>query len=145
MISIMDNNNHKKAWQPKGTLCSKLLYMQTLQHPISSSIHAPIRKTAKGISFFNWCKKQEEYHFAWVAFILAAQACILIPAALLSILVTGSNETALIIFLTVTAMSFVSLLSAMPTKYTIPAFMIALIVDVAVMVASWMHLFKSLE
>jgi hypothetical protein len=62
---------------------------------------------------------------------------VLIPATLLSILVNGSNETALITLLSVTAMSFVSLLSAMSTKYTIPVFVVALVVDLALIAASW--------
>ena len=133
----MTNIDHGKTLISCGTLSSKSMYMQTLQSSLGQSIHTQATRTVTRFSFLTWCKKQEQNHFMWVAFILAAQACVLIPVTLLSILVSGSNETALITLLSVTAMSFVSLLSAMSTKYTIPVFVVALVVDLALIAASW--------
>lgn len=124
-----------------GALCSKSSDMQTLQHSLDRPIHTAVKQAVPGLSFLNWCEKQEDNHFMWVAFILAIQACVLIPITLLTILVNGSDELALIALLTITAISFITLLAAMPTKYTIPVFVVALLVDVALVAGSLFHLF----
>lgn len=107
----------------------------TFNHSISTTY----TESASGISlwkkFMTYCKEQEENRLLWVGIILAAHGCILTPMAVMLTLITGPN-----FFLFMTAMvgmgiALVTNLAAMPTKVTIPAFALSILMDIAIVVS----------
>ena len=87
-------------------------------------------------TFFAWCTAQEEHRLLWTGIILALHGCVITPATVLIVAMTGVNM--LLIGISVFAMTFVliSNLAALPTKYTLPTFVASLIVDVAIIIAA---------
>jgi hypothetical protein len=112
----------------------KRIKMQTiLQHPVSATYTRTQNKTSVFRRFFSWCQAEEKNRFGWLALILAVHGCALTPLTIFAIVMSGNN-----IFLWVTAiaamgLSLVTNLSAMPTRITIPAFFISVLIDAAVL------------
>ena len=79
-----------------------------------------------------WAEGQEQYRFGWVAGILAGHGCIITPLTLFAIILSGSNIVFFIAAIVAMMTSLVTNLAALPTKYTIPAFFISILVDLAI-------------
>jgi hypothetical protein len=108
--------------------------MQTiLQHPVSTTFTRENHRTSVLQRFFSWCQAQEKNRFGWLALILAVHGCALTPITIFAVVMSGNN-----IFLWVTAIaamgiSLVTNLSAMPTRITIPAFILSVLIDIVVL------------
>ena len=110
--------------------------MQTiLQHPVATTYTREKKSSSLLRRFLAWCKGQEKNRFGWLALILAVHGCALTPITIFAVVMSGNN-----IFLWVTAiaamgMSLVTNLSAMPTRITIPAFFLSMLIDLVVLAA----------
>jgi hypothetical protein len=107
--------------------------METLQHSFNT-IQLPV--TAKKAlilhRFFSWCREQEKNRLAWLAVIITAHGCIITPLTLLFVLLAGNNFVFWPLIITAMGMCLVSNLAAMPTKITIPIFLISLLIDLGI-------------
>ncbi|MDB5253106.1 MAG: hypothetical protein JWP27_2275 [Flaviaesturariibacter sp.] len=82
-----------------------------------------------------WATRQETYHFGWIGAILALHGCVITPVTVLIIAFTGMNLALFITAMAAMGLALTTNLAAMPTKITIPAFFLSVLVDVAVIVA----------
>lgn len=88
-------------------------------------------------TLFAWCTGQQEHRLLWTAIMLTLHGCILTPATVLIVAVTGVNM--LLIGISVFAMTFVliSNLAALPTKYTLPIFIGSVLADILIIIAAF--------
>jgi hypothetical protein len=86
--------------------------------------------------FLNWCADQQENRLGWQGTGLIVLVCILMPLTALIVFLSGANPLLILTALVATEITLVTNLSAMPTKITIPAFILGVVMDIAIMVAS---------
>ena len=84
--------------------------------------------------FTNWCVSQESYRLGWLAGILAIHGCALTPITLFAVVLSGTNLALYISALVAMGLAVVTNLAAMPTKITIPAFLLSVVIDVAIII-----------
>jgi hypothetical protein len=86
--------------------------------------------------FLNWCADQQENRIEWQGIGLVVMGCILTPLTALIVFLSGANPLLILTALVATEITLVVNLSTMPTKITIPAFLLGIVIDIAVMVVS---------
>ena len=108
--------------------------MNTLQ-PSFHSVPYTI-STRKNIAtrFIDWCAGQQENRLIWLAVIICGHGCIFTPLTLLFVMLAGNSMLLWPFAMAGMAMSLVVNLAAMPTKYTIPVFVLSLLIDLALIV-----------
>src|SRR5262245_9902095 len=88
--------------------------------------------------FLAFSEKQQQNKLGWIAFILAAQICALVPLTLLAISANGDH---FVLWIPVIISSFATgmvNLAGLPTKITIPIFLISVLIDVFVIMLSFL-------
>ncbi len=85
--------------------------------------------------FMTWCKSQEESRLLWLGVILAAHGCIFTPLTVMIVMFTGNNIFLYTLAIAAMGMTLVTNLAALPTKVTIPVFMLSILIDVAIAVS----------
>src|SRR5215218_2064649 len=107
----------------------------TLNHTFASTY-----TETSGPSFFarfiNWCKGQEQNRLLWLGIALAGHGCILTPLTVMAVLLAGTNLYLFILAIVAMGMSLVTNLAAMPTKITIPVFILSILIDIAIVISS---------
>ena len=81
--------------------------------------------------FIAYCESQQHNRLMWVALGIACQGCVMVPITLMCIIINGNNFNLWVSTLIAFVIVEISNLAAMPTKYTIPAFYLALLIEVA--------------
>jgi len=97
-----------------------------------------VKTTTRLQKFMAFCEQQQENRLAWTAFTIAAQACLVVTMTLLSVYCNGNP---FVLWIPVILSSFVievSNLMALPTKITIPIFCLSVLLNVGVIIASFM-------
>jgi cbb3-type cytochrome oxidase subunit 1 len=94
------------------------------------------QKRVKGLSviskFMAWCESQEKNRLGWLGGILAIHGCVLTPITLFAVILSGTNFALYIATLLAMAIAVITNLAAMPTKVTIPAFLVSVLIDIVV-------------
>ena len=103
--------------------------------PIASTQLPKLARPSIFVKFANWCASQESYRLGWLAGILAIHGCALTPITLFAVILSGTNLVLYISVLAAMGIAVVTNLAAMPTKVTIPAFLLSVIIDIAVIIA----------
>ena len=88
--------------------------------------------------FKAFCERQQENRLGWTAVIIAAQVLLLVPITLIAI---ASNGGQFVLWIPVILSSFVTLVSnlaALPTKITIPVFCASVLINVSIIMLSFM-------
>lgn len=80
--------------------------------------------------FMDFCEKQEPNHFGWVGAGIMSQASVFFPLTLLVILATGASFMLISFSIVALALVVVTNLAALPTKITIPAMALSLLIDI---------------
>ena len=107
---------------------------QISRSPIATT-HLPQLSLSSTFSkFTNWCVSQEPYRLGWLAGILAIHGCALTPITLFAVILSGTNLVLYISVLVAMGLAVVTNLAAMPTKVTIPAFFLSVLMDVAIII-----------
>ena len=87
--------------------------------------------------FIQWCNKQEEYRFLWIAISLFGHIGMVLPLTLLSILFfAGNNFNLWIIACSVNVPVLALNLAAQPPRVTLPVMFMSLIADVVIIALS---------
>jgi hypothetical protein len=86
--------------------------------------------------FINWCKGQDENRFMWVGIVMAGHGCILTPLTVMAVLLAGTNMFLFMLAIVSMGMAVVTNLASMPTKITIPVFVLSILIDIAIVIAS---------
>ncbi len=84
--------------------------------------------------FFDWCDQQQKYWLMWLAFSLVLHGCVLIPLTFISVLLAGGDMMLFAAALAVVAASVVTNLAGLPTRVTIPVFILTFFTDIIIII-----------
>ncbi len=111
--------------------------MSTISHPV---LYPTLEKQPREIPlytrFLNWTRGQENNRFLWLGIALAGHGCFLTPFTISAALLAGLHFGFVIAALAAMAMALVSNLAALPTKITIPVFIVSILADIAIILIS---------
>jgi hypothetical protein len=112
--------------------------MTTATYPHTITAIYPERISYPSIftRFMTWCNHQQHNRLLWLAIALMGHGCIITPITVVAALLSG---TSLILFTLATAamaMVLVVNLAALPTKITIPIFILSIFIDLGIIIAS---------
>jgi hypothetical protein len=95
------------------------------------------KKSASSIltRFMTWCTGQEESKLLWLGVILAAHGCILTPLTVMAVMFTGNNLYLFVLAIAAMGMTLVTNLAALPTRITIPVFILSILIDLGIVVS----------
>jgi len=117
--------------------------MQTiLNQPISTNYSEVQSQASLWMRFMNYCKGQEENRLMWVGIALAAHGCVLTPVTVMVTFLAGPNFFLFMTAMVAMGVALVTNLAAMPTKITIPAFVLSILIDVAIILSCVVALFS---
>lgn len=91
-----------------------------------------VRKASVLTRFIEWTENQNEARFIWLGIALLAHASFLTPFTAMAVMLNGNNFVLLMATLAAMGLSLVTNLAALPTKVTIPAFFLSIVVDIVV-------------
>ena len=83
----------------------------------------------------NYCKGQEKHRLLWLGVILAAHGCILTPITVMITYFAGPSFPLFMTGMAAMGIALVTNLAAMPTRVTIPAFVLSILMDVAIIIS----------
>jgi hypothetical protein len=84
--------------------------------------------------FFSWCKSQEKNRLGWLALSLASHGCLITPVIVLAVTMTGNNLILWMAAMIAMGITLIVNLAALPTKITIPTFVLSIIIDIAILI-----------
>ena len=85
----------------------------------------------------NWTKNEEKNRIIWVGVSIIAMAAVFFPLSISLILLNGANIPLIMGAMISLVAVVVTNLAALPTKYTIPAFLLGILIDIILIVASF--------
>ena len=85
--------------------------------------------------FFRWCEDQQEARLLWLGIALTAHGCIFTPLTVMVVMFTGNNLYLFVAAIAAMGMSLVTNLAALPTKITIPLFILSLLIDLGIIIS----------
>jgi hypothetical protein len=108
-----------------------------LIHPNYDSI--PLGKQHETIlfRFLNWSKHEEKNRIAWLGISIIVMTAIFFPVTMVSILMNGADFRLIIGAMISLILVVVPNLAALPTKYTIPALLTGVLMDVILIIVSF--------
>lgn len=106
----------------------------TFNQTLTANYSETVSKPSVITRFMNWCKNQQDNRMLWVGIILAGHGCILTPITIMAVLLAGNSLTLFMLGVVAMMATLVTNLAAMPTKITIPIFILSLIIDIAVLI-----------
>lgn len=111
--------------------------MQTLQQSIGA-VYFPAEKRKQSIltRFISWCKEQEENRLGWLAGIIASHGCFITPWTIFIVTYTGNNMFLFMAATIAMGVALVTNLAALPTKITIPVYVLSIIIDLGIILTS---------
>ena len=110
--------------------------MQTiLNQQIATTYSETSTRASLWTRFMNYCKSQENNRLFWVGLVLAVHGCILTPITVMITLAAGPNFFLFMTGMVAMGIALVTNLAAMPTRVTIPAFALSVLMDIAISVS----------
>lgn len=107
----------------------------TLQQSISENYIAATANPSLFKRFINWTNSQEKNRFTWIGAALAGHGCVLTPATLFAIILSGNSITLWVLSIMAMMAALVTNLAAMPTKITIPTFILTIVIDLVIIIS----------
>jgi hypothetical protein len=109
--------------------------MQVLQQHTYTFPHSQATERKSLVQrFLTWCKGQDNNRLTWLAVILTGHGCIITPLTVMFIMITGNNPVLWPVAIAAMGMCLVTNLAALPTKITIPVFLLSLVIDLAIII-----------
>jgi hypothetical protein len=122
---------------PAKELCATKFETKMEITTFSPSIAASYSKETSGTSvykrFLNWCSNQNR--LLWLGIALSAHGCIITPLTVMAILLAGTNMFLFLLAIVTMGATLVTNLAALPTKITIPVFILSTLVDIAIIIS----------
>jgi hypothetical protein len=106
-----------------------------LQQSVSTTYQERTSAPSLLTRFITWCRGQEESRLLWLGVILAAHGCILTPLTVMIVMFTGNNLYLFVLAIAAMGMTLVTNLAALPTKITIPLFVLSIVIDLAIVIS----------
>ena len=107
----------------------------TLQQTINTTYTEVSSKNSLWTRFIAFCETQETNRLFWVGIILAVHGCALTPVTVMATLFAGPNFILFMTAMVAMGIALVTNLAAMPTKITIPAFALSILIDVVILIS----------
>lgn len=82
--------------------------------------------------FMTWAENQQDNRFVWLGIALAVHGCFITPLTTMIVMATTYNFALFGAAIGAMALSLVTNLAALPTKITIPAFFLSILIDVVI-------------
>jgi hypothetical protein len=112
--------------------------MQAIQYlPDYKSMQAQKSQVHVIARFMEWIKKEEKNHIAWVGASIMVMSAVFFPITITAILLNGAIFTLVMGAVVSLAGVVITNLAALPTKYTIPALMMGILMDIVLIVISF--------
>src|SRR6188474_1851242 len=108
--------------------------MQTIQQIYNPGLERAEKRQSIFARFLNWCDKQEATRLGWTAAIIALHGCFITPITVATIALTSNNLALWGVAIGAMGVSLVTNLSAMPTKVTIPVFILSVLADISIII-----------
>jgi hypothetical protein len=129
------------SWKTTNyNLCGTNIFtMSTITYP-SEYGHYQIqtqRKTAVS-RFLIWLNQEEKNRIAWVGIGITAMAAVFFPLTMAAILFNGAVFKLIIGAMISLALVVITNLAALPVKYTIPAFILGVGIDIVLIITSFL-------
>lgn len=125
---------HSRGLAGEATLCNKI-EMKMATTTFNQTIATNYQRT-QSVSIFKkfitWCQDQEKNRLLWLGIILSAHGCILTPVAIFTVVASGTNIFLFMTAIVAMGMTLVTNLAALPTKITIPVFILSILIDIAI-------------
>ena len=106
-------------------------YNQTIATNYTERISKPSLFT----QFITWSEGQQNNRLLWLGITLTGHGCILTPLTIMAVLLAGTSLVLFILALVAMTMSLVTNLAALPTKITIPVFILSIFIDFGILIA----------
>ena len=88
--------------------------------------------------FFKWAAAQDaEHHIVWTAVSLTLMAAVFFPFTMAAILFNGASFPLIIAAIAALALVVSVNLAAMPTRYSIPALLIGIVINIGAVIVSF--------
>mgnify|MGYP003575321240 CR=1 FL=1 len=107
----------------------------TIQQSIATTYTGTSNKTSVFNRFINWCEGQQKNRFIWLGLALAGHGCALTPITLFAVILSGNLIFFWIMAIVAMMTALVTNLAALPTKYTIPAFLFSIVMDLVIIIS----------
>lgn len=107
----------------------------TIQQTISNVHTQVIEKPSFINQFLSWCAGQDKNRYGWLGAAIASHGCIFTPLTMFAIILSGNNIIFWFLAIIAMMMTLVTNLAAMPTKITIPVFLLSVVMDFAIIIA----------
>lgn len=104
----------------------------TLQHSYAHSNESVKTHLSLWKKFINWCDGQEKNRFGWLAASFTLHGCVLTIFTMFAIILSGNHFIFWPFAIAAMGLTVVTNLAAMPTKITIPAFILSVLVDLII-------------
>lgn len=109
--------------------------MQTTLHQTINTTYSEVSpQSSLWTRFISFCKNQEDNRLIWLGVILAVHGCVLTPITVMATLFAGPNFVLFMVAMVAMGIALVTNLAAMPTKITIPAFALSILIDVVILI-----------
>ena len=108
----------------------------TLQSGMIKNLDVNISRPSIFTKFFKWCEAQQESRLLWLGIALAGHGCILTPMTVFAVLIAGNSMTLFMLAIVSMGIALVTNLAALPTKITIPALLLSVVLDLGIIIAS---------
>lgn len=134
-ISFSFNGHHEQAFFQSSTLCLKIeMKMATISNP---TLHSVYSRSSENVfsRFMTWCNNQQENRLLWLGITLTGHGCVITPLTIMAVLLAGTNMFLFITVLAAMGLSLVTNLAALPTRITIPVFILTILVDLVVIIS----------
>ena len=112
--------------------------MQAISY-LSDYQSLPAQKSSKNvfIRLGEWLVSQEKNHIAWVGISITVMAAVFFPITMSAVLYNGAIFSLIMGAMVSLAIVVITNLAALPTKYTIPALMLGILMDIVLIVMSF--------
>jgi hypothetical protein len=86
--------------------------------------------------FNSWCKGQQENRLIWLGVAVAGHGCVITPLTVFAVVMAGNSLVLFMLAIFAMAISLVTNLAALPTKITIPAFALSILIDLGILISA---------
>jgi hypothetical protein len=87
--------------------------------------------------FLTWTNNEEKNRIAWMGISITAMSAVFFPITMAAILIHGAVFKLIIGGIFSLSLVVIANLAALPTKYTIPAFIAGIIIDIVLIMTSF--------
>ena len=113
-----------------------MVMITTTLHQVTTAKYRTKSLTPSLLTKFNqWCAAQREQRLLWLGIALFAHGCIFTPLTVVVVMFTGNLLPLFVLAIASMGMVLVTNLGALPTKITIPVFILSILIDLAIIIA----------